>query len=342
MTLGESLEGRNNALNALRLLFAVLVIASHSFALTGRHEPSYVGVPLGGWAVAGFFAISGYLISRARLHTDLATFLLRRGRRIYPAFWTCCAVIAFCFSPLAAHLTGSPYDPRTGAGYVVLNATTSMQQVIIGTETFGAPPTLIMWNGSAWTLAFEITCYLIIGAALTVTLVRKHHIIAAVCAYAIGGTTAIVTDSQQGLAWFVALFAAGWIVSTRSRQLTATKATTAIALLFALGAAQIHPVLAALPLSYAVLGAGALLPSRWFTTNDISYGTYLYGWPIQQLLLIAELDELGLFVFIAAAISLSLAAGAVSWFLLERRCLPKRRSIVTSPTLAPQSITQPA
>ena len=148
--------------------------------------------------------------------------------------------------------------------------------------------------------------------------------------------------SQQGLAWFVALFAAGWIVSTRSRQLTATKATTAIALLFALGAAQIHPVLAALPLSYAVLGAGALLPSRWFTTNDISYGTYLYGWPIQQLLLIAELDELGLFVFIAAAISLSLAAGAVSWFLLERRCLPKRRSIVTSPTLAPQSITQPA
>lgn len=341
MTLGDSLAGRNNALNALRLLFAVLVIASHSWALTGRDEPSYVGVPLGGWAVAGFFAISGYLIPRARMHTDLGTFLLRRGRRIYPAFWACCALIAFCFSPVAAHLTGNTYDFGTAAGYALHNATTYMVQDVIGYETASAPPHLVMWNDSVWTLIFELTCYLIAGAALTLEVVRRRHTIAAVAAFVIGSTVAIVTDSQQGLGWFVALFAAGWIIATRSHSLVPTRATTSGAFLVALVAAQIHPVGAALPLAYAVLGAGSLLPARWFRTNDISYGTYLYGWPIQQLLLIANVDGLGLFVFITTAIALSLAAGSASWFLLERHCLPRRRTPVTRVAPVPQGVTQP-
>ena len=142
MNLGECLKRGDNALNALRLLCAVLVIVSHSFSLLGHPEPAYAGVPLGGWAVAGFFAISGYLIPRARLHTDLGTFLLRRVRRIYPAFWTCCAVIAFAFSPLASHLTGVTYQALDAVTYVLSNATTYLVQQVIGSETSGAPPHL--------------------------------------------------------------------------------------------------------------------------------------------------------------------------------------------------------
>src|SRR5690242_1819058 len=104
MTLGEALAGKDNALNALRLLFATLVIVAHSYTFTTH---SAAPLNLGGWAVAGFFAISGYLITRARLRTDLPTFLLRRGRRIYPAFWVCCAIVAFAFSPIA----DKPWDP---------------------------------------------------------------------------------------------------------------------------------------------------------------------------------------------------------------------------------------
>lgn len=340
MTLGERLKGRDNALNALRLVFAVLVIFSHSFSLLDHPELAYVGVPLGGWAVAGFFAISGYLIPRARMHTDPVTFLLRRGRRIYPAFWACCAIVAFVCSPIAAHLTGTAYQPRAALTYVATNVTTYMNQQVIGMETAGAPPNLVMWNGPAWTLVFEIACYLIAWAALTLTTVRRHQTTAALVAYAVATTAAIVSHSQHGLGWFVALFAAGWVVSSRADHLKPTRATTLIALALAFAAGMLHPTLAVIPLAYAVLGAGALLPCRWFTTNDISYGTYLYGFPIQQLLIVVGINTLGLLVFTTAAIARALAAGAGSWFLLERHCLPKRTRPGAASVPTPHAISQ--
>ena len=322
MTLGERLKGRDNALNALRLAFAVLVIVSHSFALLELPEPTYASVPLGGWAVAGFFAISGYLIPRARIHTDLRTFLTRRARRIYPAFWICCAVIAGVASPVAAHLTGASYQPRAALTYVLGNATTYLAQTNIGAETHRAPPHLNMWNGPAWTLVFELTCYLIAGAVLSLTSARRHQTAVALTAYVIATTAAITSGNQHGLGWFVALFAAGWVVATRAEQVRPTPATTGLALFLALAAAAIHPTLAAVPLAYAVLGAGALLPVRQFRTNDISYGTYLYGWPIQQLLIVLGVDALA--VFLPVAVTLAMLAGTASWFLLERHLLARR------------------
>ncbi len=65
----EDSSSRNNAFGSLRLFFAILVIFSHSFALTSFvHSPGWFAVTfpdinLGYLAVSGFFAISGYLIS---------------------------------------------------------------------------------------------------------------------------------------------------------------------------------------------------------------------------------------------------------------------------------------
>ena len=62
MTLGEKFQPRHNALNALRLLLATLVVVSHAWPLTGvEPEPAYGGANLGTWALFGFFAISGLL-----------------------------------------------------------------------------------------------------------------------------------------------------------------------------------------------------------------------------------------------------------------------------------------
>jgi len=50
--------------------------------------------------------------------------------------------------------------------------------------------------------------------------------------------------------------------------------------------------------------------------GDFSYGTYLYAFPIQQLL-VAE-TRLAFPVYVAVAMSLSLLAGVASWFAVER------------------------
>ena len=181
-TLGQALAGKGNALNFLRLVFAVLVIVSHSWLLTGRTEPAFAGLTLGGWAVMGFFAISGYLIPRARLRTDLATFLVRRGRRIYPGFWVCCAVVAFAVTPTIALLTDGSYDVVAAARYVFLNGTTFIFQPIIGA---GAAGSTALTNAPTWTLAFELLCYGLAGALLTLDVVRRHATTVAVVLYVV-------------------------------------------------------------------------------------------------------------------------------------------------------------
>ncbi|HTW74721.1 MAG TPA: hypothetical protein VMD56_07345, partial [Steroidobacteraceae bacterium] len=50
--------------------------------------------------------------------------------------------------------------------------------------------------------------------------------------------------------------------------------------------------------------------------GDFSYGTYLYAFPIQQLLLATT--KVSFAVFVLSSIVLSLVAGVASWFAVER------------------------
>jgi peptidoglycan/LPS O-acetylase OafA/YrhL len=70
VSLAQRFQPRHNSLNALRLALATLVVVSHAWPLTGLEpEPGFGGANLGTWAVFGFFAISGFLITRSRLRT---------------------------------------------------------------------------------------------------------------------------------------------------------------------------------------------------------------------------------------------------------------------------------
>jgi peptidoglycan/LPS O-acetylase OafA/YrhL len=73
----------------------------------------------------------------------------------------------------------------------------------------------------------------------------------------------------------------------------------------------------------------AFLP-RWLPStgrHDLSYGLYLYGWPMQQIALLA-----GATTPVAntiAATALALACAAASWWLVERPALDWKRKRFT-------------
>lgn len=52
--------------------------------------------------------------------------------------------------------------------------------------------------------------------------------------------------------------------------------------------------------------------------GDFSYGTYLYAFPIQQLLVAQFAARLPFAPFIACSMALALSAGIVSWYGVER------------------------
>ena len=98
-TLATAFDPRHNSLNALRLALATLVIVSHAWPIGGFGNDPHIGdLSFGGWAVAGFFAISGFLITSSRLRSSFSAYLWRRMLRIFPGLWVACSSPCCCSS----------------------------------------------------------------------------------------------------------------------------------------------------------------------------------------------------------------------------------------------------
>lgn len=94
------MDRRSHAIDSLRGVAILLVLLHHqSFVLTATHDISWSGVDL-------FFVLSGYLVTGLLLReqakygaTDVSRFLIRRGFKIYPAFWVMiAATVVFSFA----------------------------------------------------------------------------------------------------------------------------------------------------------------------------------------------------------------------------------------------------
>ena len=92
----------------------------------------------------------------------------------------------------------------------------------------------------------------------------------------------------------------------------------------------VSPILAAYPLIY--LGTSASIPLRNATRfGDLSYGTYLYGWPVKQVVRSVAgtaLSGWGLFLI---CLPLAMACGWLSWHLVEKHALALKAVIRRSP-----------
>ena len=154
-TIDAGFDPRRNSLNCLRLVLAVAVIVSHTWPLGGYGpDPVIAGETLGTWAVAGFFAISGYLIANSRLHLPFGTFVVRRVLRIYPGYLVCLEVVAAGFAPLSAALGSGSINWGSAGSYLVDNLLRKVHQDGIS-DTLANAPYGPAWNGSLWTLIYE-------------------------------------------------------------------------------------------------------------------------------------------------------------------------------------------
>jgi peptidoglycan/LPS O-acetylase OafA/YrhL len=324
---------RRNSLNALRLVLATLVIVSHSWPVGGYGaDPGMGDQDLGDWAVAGFFAISGYLITMSRMHSKtLVDYFWRRFLRIYPAFLTCIVIVAFVFAPLSVFIgKGGSYSPLDGLSYVAKNLGLFVFQIEVpGTLQETAYPGT--WNGPLWTLFYEFVCY--IGIGVLVSVVPRAHLTRAIgaglilctlvaCAYHIGGVD--IPDKIMRLSRLGAFFCAGAVIyQMRQRiplNLTWSLGAAALALVTILtGTFQ---VFAGLPVAYLMMALAVSLPfPNIGATNDISYGMYIYAFPVQQSLALAFPEQtlpVTMFVIFSITITLPLAWG--SWLLVEKPC----------------------
>jgi peptidoglycan/LPS O-acetylase OafA/YrhL len=87
-----------------------------------------------------------------------------------------------------------------------------------------------------------------------------------------------------------------------------------------------YRVLGAVPFTYLCLWAGTSFV--WRVRTDLSYGIYIYHWPLQQLLVLTALGTTSAAVFVPVSIALVLIPAAASWYLVERPALRHKDSAV--------------
>lgn len=170
-------DHRENNFDILRIFAAALVILSHSWALTlAAGEPvatvtraTVDGGALGVWI---FFFISGYLVSQSFVQrNNLLVFVEARFLRIYPAF-VACILFGLLIGLIATPLPLAEYlrHPLT-RDYLFLNLIYEIRYQLPG--VFAANPYPNAVNGSIWTLPAETMMYVLVALTGLATLLRR-------------------------------------------------------------------------------------------------------------------------------------------------------------------------
>ncbi len=333
----------SNSFDLIRLLAALAVLFSHAFALYGLPEPGALGLKLGTMAVVAFFGMSGYLVTQSWERDPRAgSFATKRGLRILPGLIVAVLFTALVAGALATRLPLVDYvrDPRTWQ-YIGAN-------LLMGTERFNLPGVfedlpLHAPNGSLWTLRYEVLMYAILMAVGLLAHRLRWGITACflVCLVTACWVTAFDPGRihvplpwvwKIGLYFEVALLAklgmsffAGALLYLQRGTIGLSLPVAGLLLCMAwLVSAPWQSLITHLVVPYAALALAMRLPARHTSLRgiDVSYGVYVYAFPVQQLMSGYCLDrELGVWVAMAGAAAITLLLAAASWHLIEKPAL---------------------
>ena len=353
-SLAERLSSlRPNSFGFLRWVMAGMVVVDHSFPLGGFNggtDPTWTWTKgqesLGGIAVAGFFVISGFLVCRSYLSSrSTPRFLWKRFLRIFPGFWVCLLVTAMVFAPLAwlhergaltAHYLGGPDSPLH---YVSANFFLHMHQFgidrLLGQTPFARAGNPFAWDGSLWTLIYEFKSYLFLALLGFVGLLASRWVLPSLT----GLLYVLALSWQIDPSWagkllpvlrdvYVARFGFLFLLGATlalfadripvNDKLGVLSGVVVVATLHDGGWIFLgYPAFA-----YLLLWLAARLPMQWWDrAGDLSYGTYIYAFPLQMLLAEHGLQRHGVLAFVAGSMLTTTAAAWVSWHLIEKRAL---------------------
>jgi peptidoglycan/LPS O-acetylase OafA/YrhL len=333
MLVSNILKRENNNFEILRLIAASAVIVGHSRPITGDTKSQDLVLFIlhfdysGSLAVKFFFLLSGLVVTNSLLkNPDLLRFLAARIARIFPAL---IMVLILSTYILGASLTSNPMR-----AYLIDHVTTKYiySNIILHSEfmlpgVFTNAPQKAM-NGAIWTIPMEFFCYVLLAISGAIGL-SKNRFIFSLIAMALGCTVLIKPDvlALFGLPMesyqMMVFFAIGTLLAIWKDQVSIN--------LEVIAALLIATYLFRHTLAFPYIACGAIFTTAiWISTlsavrnfrlpGDFSYGTYLAGWPIQQLIhtIFPHMGAVGNWVI---SLPITIVFGAVSWNLVEKRAI---------------------
>ncbi|SFG95494.1 acyltransferase family protein [Methylobacterium gossipiicola] len=333
-TFGQALDRPHNGFSALRLVLAVAVVVSHAFSVGSGdrlNEPlaRATGYSLGAHAVNGFFAVSGFLVVMSLERRGPRAYAVARALRILPGVFVATLMIALVLGPALTRLPVGAYFADPGPWRFIGETLTRFKSNIPLPGVFADNP-YRMPLGTVWTLKYEVLCYLGLLVVGLAGLLRPGPALALVAALALGFALAgfLYPDLSEGaqtrvrLALLFTSGAALYLWRDRLRHRVWPLAVLALAAALFQGTPPYRPLLC-LAEAYGAIWLAlspALARPAFEPRADLSYGIYLYGWPIQQSLQ-SGLPGASPWLLLPIALALTGFVALVSWIAVERPAL---------------------
>ncbi|MGD0295013.1 MAG: acyltransferase [Terracidiphilus sp.] len=345
MVRGSADFNRNN-LDCLRLIFASIVMLFHLYALSLMPAFSVLDHYLSaGFAVKSFFVISGLLVYRSYTRSSsLSSYLEKRARRIYPAYFTIVTLAAVSLCSLSS----LPISQYFGAGfwkYLVANLlflnflAPSLPGVFTNNDISAV-------NGALWTLKIEVAFYLcvpiihrvcrrfgtkkVIGIILFFSCAWKYgfaylaYIYPSRVIYTVGGAHNIYAKMEAQFPSQLVYFCAGILLLLYFDWLKNYFVTISCitAILYVLDHFFLGGALDVLWISGLIFVFGFWRYVGNFSKyGDFSYGVYIVHFPILQIMIVLGLTRLHPAIFLSFCLFCVGLTAFLLWHLVEKRFL---------------------
>jgi peptidoglycan/LPS O-acetylase OafA/YrhL len=332
-TLADALKRPYDNFTVLRLALSIAVVVSHAASVgTGRHidEPLYAltGYTLGEHGVNGFFAVSGFLVAMSWDRRGGALpFAAVRLLRVFPGLIVAVLVTALGIGAAMTTLPTRAYLSDGRVWQMIWVTLTTFKSATVLPGVFEGNP--LRWPiSTVWTLRYELMCYAGLLAYGMFGGFKKPWLAlagagAAALALVVLGAMGPIPKGQETALRLPLIFACGSLAYLYRDRLPLSiwivAAWLALLPLAAFAFAPFYKPLLFVGTAYLCLFmavAPRLSHPRFELPGDISYGVYLYGWPVQQALQALYPAQSG-WVMLAPALAITCALAAASWLWVE-------------------------
>jgi peptidoglycan/LPS O-acetylase OafA/YrhL len=334
MLLAELLKKENNNLDIFRLIASLMVIYGHAFALIPDGKgidivSKIVGVDYSGsLAVKIFFFLSGLVVTNSLIsRKQPITFFVSRFFRIWPALLATIFVSVFVIGPLYSNISVNEYFSSSQiAKYTYSNLLLRTNYELPGVFYDNHMKAV---NGSLWTIPFEVAAYFILASLFMIKALNSKLVATGIFFLIIidtvAGNTILFTwlPANNEIKYLAPCFAFGSLLSLWKDKIKIDASIVFGAIfLWIMFRGSVNSALFLYPAAFLVI---LYLSSTKFALSkklpvDISYGAYLWGWPVQQIMAHTFPDSGVIFNQISSII-IACALGYTSWVLIEKRSI---------------------
>lgn len=296
MYLSELSKGRNNNLDIMRFFAAILVIVSHSIPISmGAGYADFLSgctesrLSLGGLAVGMFFLIGGFLIARSvENKNNVKDFFGARIKRIFPPLILMVIIVVVFVGPIMTNMGIVEYFTNKNTYLYLLNAVMVPVHNLPGVFENNIYQNVV--NGALWTLPVEFVCYILCFIAFKLKFFEKKRFIMTIPLVALifiatwyMDSVFIISVVRAVILFYVGI---GIHIFREDIKLDFVWNIVAIVMFVAMIALKLDYLAMIIVFPYIVLYFAFGVKNKYTFISkygDLSYGMYLWGWPIGQI-----------------------------------------------------------